>query len=239
MIHNFIINDFEGPLDLLLHLIKQSKMDIYDIKIEDITNQYIKYINSMKDLNIDVASEYLVMASELLNLKSRFLLNLETEEDNDEENDISSIDDLQRKLIEYDKYKNVGNEFRNLESKRNEIYTKDPSSVNEYIDEELRISETTTVNDLLNAFALFLERQKLQKPIKTRVVGKEYNIEQRNKEIMALLEHKNKIEFSLLFDILTKDYIIATFLSILDLAKKEEVLLEQANNFDKIYIVKK
>ena len=71
---NFIINDFEGPLDLLLHLIKTSKMDIYDIKVEEITKQYVDFINKQKEMNLDVASEYLVMASELIELKSRMLL---------------------------------------------------------------------------------------------------------------------------------------------------------------------
>ena len=84
MQYNFLINDFEGPLDLLLHLIKTSKMDIYDISIEEITKQYLDFIKNMKELNLDIASEYLVMASELIEIKSKLLLpnNKEMDEDN-------------------------------------------------------------------------------------------------------------------------------------------------------------
>lgn len=238
MSYNFVINEFEGPLDLLLHLIKESKMSIYDIEIEKITNQYINFINSMKDANIDVASEYMVMASELLNLKSRMLLNKDIEEEV-EENSINSVEDLQQKLIDYEKYKHASDSFKSLEDKRNEIFTKNPSSMNEFIDQELKIDNTVTVNELLNAFALFLERQKLQKPINTRIVKREYNIDDRCKSIINTLSIKRRVEFTELFDILSKDYIIITFLSILELAKKDEIFLKQDNNFDKIFIEKK
>ena len=83
--NNIMINDFEGPLDLLLHLVKSSKMDIYEINTSYIIEEYLKYINAMQDLNIDVASEYLVMAAELIHLKSKMLINLEDEETADED----------------------------------------------------------------------------------------------------------------------------------------------------------
>ena len=79
MTYNFCINDFEGPLDLLLHLIRSSKMDIYDINIESITKQYLSFIEAAKDLSVDDASEYLVMAAELIHLKSKILLNMNTQ----------------------------------------------------------------------------------------------------------------------------------------------------------------
>ena len=85
MIHNFCINNFEGPLDLLLHLIRSSKMDIYDINIESITRQYLEFINNNKDLSMDDSSEYLVMAAELIHLKSKLLLNKDDDEDEDDE----------------------------------------------------------------------------------------------------------------------------------------------------------
>ena len=102
MIHNFCINDFEGPLDLLLHLIRSSKMDIYDINIESITRQYLEFINNNKDLSMDDSSEYLVMAAELIHLKSKLLLNKDDDEDllkdildelhEDSDNDLQTID---------------------------------------------------------------------------------------------------------------------------------------------------
>ena len=114
MIYNFSINDFEGPLDLLLHLIKENKMEISNINVESITNQYLTFINKMKEESIDVASEYLVMASELVHLKSKMLVNIQDEEESDYE--INSVEDLQEKLIEYEKIKEITNTFKDLES---------------------------------------------------------------------------------------------------------------------------
>ena len=232
---NFIINDFEGPLDLLLHLIKESKMDIYEINIVEITNQYIKFIREMDELNIDVASEYLVLASELLNLKSRFLLNQDDEEDNSSY-EIASVEELAARIIEYEKYKHITNNFKKMEEKRSEVFTKIPTLLNEYIDENANINTDITVNDLLNAFSLFLDRQKFQVPLNTKIVKNEYNVEDRCISIRNLLKEKNKVVFTELFDILTKEYIIVTFLSILELAKNDEIKLEQDKNFGTISI---
>ena len=93
--NNIMINDFEGPLDLLLHLVKTSKMDIYEVNMSYIIEEYLKYINAMQDLNIDVASEYLVMAAELIHLKSKMLINLEDDDSSlDDEYSISSEEEL-------------------------------------------------------------------------------------------------------------------------------------------------
>ena len=99
------IDEFEGPLDLLLHLIKESKMDIYEINISEIINQYLDFIHSLEDDNIDIASEYLVMAAELIHLKSKLLVNRKDDEEETEEFTINSEEDLRNKLIEYEKYK--------------------------------------------------------------------------------------------------------------------------------------
>ena len=95
MIQNFCINDFEGPLDLLLHLIRSSQMDIYEINVESITSQYLDFINSSKELSVDIASEYLVMAAELVHLKSKLLLNKKDDKEEVEESefDINSEED--------------------------------------------------------------------------------------------------------------------------------------------------
>ena len=102
MNYNFCINDFEGPLDLLLHLVKESKMDIYEINIHDIINQYLEFIHNLEEENIDIASEYLVMAAELIHLKSKLLVNRKDDEE-DEEFTINSEEDLRNKIVEYEK----------------------------------------------------------------------------------------------------------------------------------------
>ena len=125
---NVTILDFEGPLDLLLHLVKKSKMDINEIKIVPITEQYIKFIKEMEELNLNIASEYLVMASELIEMKSRHLLPIkETEEETEEE--IDAEEELKRRLLEYQKYKESTPIFKELEKKRTNYFTKIPENL--------------------------------------------------------------------------------------------------------------
>lgn len=231
----FIIKDFEGPLDLLLHLIKESKMDIYEINIVEITDQYVNFIYNMEELNIDVASEYLVMASELLNLKSRYLLN-QTDEETEEDSDITSVEELQRRIIEYEKYKKLTDDFKRLEEKRSEVFTKIPSALEEYFDEEKQVTSDLTVNDLIDAFSLYLDRNKFKEPLKTKIVKNEYSVEERCKSIRNILKEKKKMEFTELFDIITKEYVVVTFLSVLELAKNEEIMIKQEKNFGVITI---
>lgn len=230
---NVEINDFSGPLDLLLHLIKSNKMDIYDINIELITREYIDYINNNKDLTIDACSEYLVMASELIHLKSKLLLHHE-DEDNDEY-EINNEDELRDRLLEYQKIKDMANDFRVLEERRSYVYTKLPSNLNEFR-EEAKLNTDITLNDLLNAFEEFLKRQKSKKPSVTTVTKKEFSVEERNNSIRKIIKDRGKINFLDLFDDISKPYVIITFLSILDLSKKSEIIITQDKNFGEIYL---
>ena len=230
---NVEINDFSGPLDLLLHLIKSNKMDIYDINIELITREYIDYINNNKDLTIDACSEYLVMASELIHLKSKLLLHHEDEDD--EEYEINNEEELRDRLLEYQKIKDMANDFRVLEERRSYVYTKLPSNSNEFR-EEAKLNTDITLNDLLNAFEEFLKRQKSKKPSVTTVTKKEFSVEERNNSIRKIIKDRGKINFLDLFDDISKPYVIITFLSILDLSKKSEIIITQDKNFGEIYL---
>ena len=230
---NVEINDFSGPLDLLLHLIKSNKMDIYDINIELITREYIDYINNNKDLTIDACSEYLVMASELIHLKSKLLLHHEDEDD--EEYEINNEEELRDRLLEYQKIKDMANDFRVLEERRSYVYTKLPSNLNEFR-EDAKLNTDITLNDLLNAFEEFLKRQKSKKPSVTTVTKKEFSVEERNNSIRKIIKDRGKINFLDLFDDISKPYVIITFLSILDLSKKSEIIITQDKNFGEIYL---
>lgn len=236
MTYNFSINDFEGPLDLLLHLVKVNKMEISEINVEDITNQYMNFINSMKKESIDIASSYLVMASELIHLKSKILLN--KTDDEDEEYEINSEEELKEKLFEYEKIKKITEKFSDLEANRNEVYTKLPSNLNEY-KKDVPLDSNITLDDLINAFENFLNREKLKKPINTRITKKELSVEDKVKSIREKLNIKNKVNFIELFDEITKPHIIVTFLSILEMSKNNEIGLKQENNFSNIIIEKK
>ena len=236
MTYNFSINDFEGPLVLLLDLVKVNKMEISEINVEDITNQYMNFINSMKKESIDIASSYLVMASELIHLKSKILLN--KTDDEDEEYEINSEEELKEKLFEYEKIKKITEKFSDLEANRNEVYTKLPSNLNEY-KKDIPLDSNITLDDLINAFENFLNREKLKKPINTRITKKELSVEDKVKSIREKLNIKNKVNFIELFDEITKPHIIVTFLSILEMSKNNEIGLKQENNFSNIIIEKK
>ena len=228
---NFIINDFEGPLDLLLHLIKTSKMDIYDIKIEEITAQYLDFINKMNEMNLDVASEYLVMASELTLIKSKMLL--PKHEDEEEEED--PRENLVNRLIEYQRYKEMIDEFKSLERDRKDIFTKDPMNLYEYSDPIKNDGDITLVN-LVEALNKFFQRKEDEKPLETKIARKEILVTDRTNEIRTLLKKKKKVSFFDLFEVKTKEYVVVTFLSILEMSKDREITIEQDNNFGDIII---
>ena len=227
------INEFEGPLDLLLHLIKEAKVEILDIKIEEIVEQYLRYIEAMKEMNLDVASSYLVMASELIELKSKMLLPRK-EEQQEMEEEIDPREALIQRLVEYQKYKEVTKEFKELEEKRKDIHTKLPESLMEYQEEDTIINSDLHVEDLMLALKKVLQRKELDKPLKTNVTTKEISISERRKSIKNILKERKKVDFYELFEETTREYIVVTFLTILEMAKKQELTIRQENNFDHI-----
>ena len=231
---NIEVNDFNGPLDLLLHLIKTSKMDIYDIDIKVITKEYIDYINNNKELTIDACSEYLVMASELIHLKSKQLLNKNYEEE-ETEYEINNEEELRNRLLEYQKIKEMASDFRELETKRGNVYTKLPENLNEFRKNK-ELNSDITLDDLLSAFEEFLKRKRLEEPLNTKVTKRELSVEERIKSIRQIIKVKGKVNFLDLFDDISKPYVIITFLSILNMTKNKEIKLSQTNNFGEIYI---
>ena len=231
------INEFEGPLDLLLHLVKESNIDIKDIKIIEITNQYLDSIHKMEELNIDVASEYLVMAATLMEIKSKILLPDDKASNNEEEDDEEvSREALIKKLIDYEKYKEITKDFKELEISRKNIYIKAPSKISEITEQKLVNDTDITIDDLMNAFVKYLERKNMERPITTKITNKEYSVRKRKTDIKEYLKVNKKALFTELFNEYNKSYIVVTFMSILELAKEDDVILTQEENFDKIII---
>lgn len=225
-------NEFEGPLDLLLHLIKESKMNILDIQIEEIADQYFKYIEKQEQMNLEITSEYLVLASELLEIKSKMLLPHEKIENEEEMED--PRDELINRLLEYEAYKEITKTLKEKEELRHEIYTKAPSNIKEYIDEDTEIKSDVTLDDLVDAFQKFLERKKENRPLSTKITEKEITVSSRRSDIKNLLKTKKKVSFFELFPIVSKEYIVATFLAILEMAKSNELTITQNETFDDI-----
>ena len=233
--NNLLIGDFEGPLDLLLHLIKQEKKDIFEISITEITEKYMDFIKKMEELNLDIASEYLVMAAELIELKSRSLLPIE--KDNlAEENEINPEEELKNRLLEYQKYKETKDTFIELANNRANYFTKAPELFTNYTEKKLVNTSNVTKNDLLNALQKLLERRLYQKPLNTKITKKELSVKERIDKIRNILKSEKIVKFETLFDNFEKSYVIVTFLSILEMAKNGEINLKQENNFGEIYI---
>ena len=228
------IDNFDGPLDLLLHLIKEQDIDIYDIKIEDITKQYLDYIKHMKELNLEIASEYLVMASELIEMKSKMLLPKKREkEEDDYEEDPREL--LIERLLAYKRYKEVTSEFKDLELTRKMIFTREPDNLNRYAKEEESIEELG-VAALIDAFNNLLKRKELDRPIATKITKKELSVADKVNKIKNILRNKKRINFEEIFEVSTKEEVIISFLSVLEMVKKDEILLTQDGNFKNIVI---
>lgn len=230
------IDEFEGPLDLLLHLIKQSNINIQDIDISVITAQYLDYINKMDELNINVAASYLVMAAELMEIKSKSLLPRTEEESTEEDDEEVSKESLINKLIEYQKYKDMTSTFKELELERQKIYIKSPEKISNYIDNTITNDGDTSIDDLVNAFKGFLERLDREKPISTKITNKEYSVKTRKQSLRKFLKERPRVKFTELFEETNTPYIVVTFLSILEMTKEKEIVLRQDGNFKDIII---
>lgn len=223
---------FEGPLDLLLYLIKKNHINIYDIPISLVLEQYLEYLRLLKLLDVNVASEYLVMAATLIQIKSRTLLPNEEESMEEEEED--PREELVKKLLEYQKYKKVAQSLRKKETNRLKYLTR-PDSLSEYKPENLYFE--ASIFDLITAFKTALKD--VPKDVFLEVIKDEFTVEQKIHDILHLLLEKNTIGLNTLFtNSKNKIEIVATFLAILELIRMKEIGVFQKDLFGKIIIEK-
>ncbi len=243
--YNVKLDTFEGPLDLLLHLINQAEVDIYDIQVAKITDQYLEFIQTMKELELDVASEYLVMAATLIQIKSKMLLPKQQEELMEDELFYGTEEDdprqeLMNRLIEYRKYKEAAKELQELENKRSIIHTKAASDLRQYYPKEIPIKDSlkqVSIFDMIQAYQLLVKRKKLEMPLEKTVKAGEYSIDERMIEIMDQLKRvKGKQSFYTLFPRRDRKHIVITFLAVLELMKVQAIYCEQQGNFSDIMI---
>jgi segregation and condensation protein A len=238
------IDTFEGPLDLLLHLINRLEIDIYDIPMSEITDQYLNYIKTMKELHLDVASEYLVMAATLLAIKSKMLLpkheEIIVEDDMEMNYEEDPRDELVERLIEYRKYKEAAEDLKSLEEERNLMFSKPPSDLSE-LSKDVQVEKielNVTIYDMLGALQKMMRRKKLQKPLATKIARQEISIEKRMEEILVELKSfKGRKSFYELFPFPQKEHIVVSFLAILELMKRQEIHIEQEKNFAEIFVM--
>jgi len=228
------IDIFEGPLDLLLHLIKEQKMDIYDIRIAEITKQYLSYLDLLSELNLEMVGEYLVMAAELAKIKSKTLLPIpETEEDVLTAAGEDPRAELMRRLLEYQRYKEAAFELRQKEYDQQQIFSRTGEVVLENSEEELLIE--ANVFDLLTAFQKVLNEKSFKKNYEIEVTT--LSVSDRISGILEILNASESVTFDSLFTSLnTKQEVIVTFLAILELMRMQLIRSQQARQFDVIRI---
>lgn len=221
---------FEGPLDLLLHLIQQNEMDIYDIPIYEVTTQYLEYLDLMKMLDLDVASEFLVMAATLLQIKSESMLPRPKEATTGLTMD--AREELVRQLVEYKRFKEAADAFETLEIRRSELYPRATTPVEPTREMVIRAN----LFDLLSMFKNALEPVVWEEG-STEIIEDPITVEQKMSEIVDWLKRQDEVDFEELLSILqTKMEVIATFLAVLELAKIHAILITQKALFEKIEI---
>ncbi len=242
-IYNVKLDAFEGPLDLLLHLITKAEVDIYDIPLSKITDQYMNYIHTMQRLELDVASEYLVMAATLLAIKSKMLLPKQEEEIYNDEHDFVEEDDpreeLMNRLIEYRRYKGAAETLKEKEKERGLIFSRTPSDLSPYVEEVKREPQriNASIYDMIDAFNQLLKRKQEKIPRKTKINREDFPIEKRMEEIIEQLNQANgRTMFFQLFDYEERSQLIVTFLAVLELMKAQKIICKQETNFSDISV---
>ncbi|NEW65493.1 segregation/condensation protein A [Carnobacteriaceae bacterium zg-84] len=230
------LDDFEGPLDLLLHLIKETKMDIQEVPMLIIVDQYLQFIRSMTYLQLDIAGEYLVMAATLLEIKSRLLLpRVDTIEIETEEYEEDLQDELIRQLIEYQQFKEVASALREKEDERGQFFAKEPTNL-ELLQENIPLKEgEVSLDDMIRAFQKMFQKQLQKQPLHARIEMDQVSVEETMLRIVDTLS-KTSREVPIIDFIDSKQSLIATFLAMLELAKEKRVYFKQGTLHDMIYL---
>ncbi|MCM3709814.1 segregation/condensation protein A [Sporosarcina luteola] len=243
MTYKVKLEAFEGPLDLLLHLINRLEIDIYDIPMAELTNQYIEHLHAMRVLELDELSEYLVLAATLIEIKSKMLLPVHEGEALDEDSEFDfeedPRDELVARLIEYKKYKEAANSLLESAEDRADHFTKLPGDLSEYGEVAVTIpEEKMNVFDLIGAFRKMLERKKLRAPLTANIVKTELSVSEKMDNIMISLERLGgSCDFESLFEREDIEDLVVTFLSLLELMKRLDIIVRQENNFGKMTVI--
>lgn len=238
------IDNFEGPLDLLCFLISKNKMSIFDISLSKITDEYIEYLNKMQDMNLDIATEFLVMASNLLYIKSKKLLPVIEPED-EEEDDVLTEEELINRIIEYKQYKEKIEDFKEMYAQNFGSFEKQAETIKvkrEFDKESFKISLDNFYNIYQNIMNKNQEKiNKKAKDVDNIVTYEKVTIRSKVKQIIDLFKKKTSFVFTKVYDP-KKDKkidIVTAFLSVLELSRLKHVDLEQKTMFGDIVVKKK
>ena len=223
---------FEGPLDLLLYLIKKSHLDIQDIPISQVTEQYLQYLELMKLLDLDVAGEFLVMAATLMHIKSKMLLPADETEDEDQPEE-DPRQELVKKLLEYRKYKEVAGFLEVKETEQSAVFKR--INIESEIEPEEEVFFETSVFDLISAFSKALKD--VPKDIFREIIEDEFTVEGKIHDLLHMLVSERSISLNSLFKSSKNKFeVIASFLAILELIRQKEVVAAQKGLFGEVMV---
>ena len=227
------IENFEGPLDLLLHLIKKNEINIYDIPIAMIAQQYLEYLEAMEELNLNVAGDFLVMAATLLQIKSKMLLPVDETADDDEDGP-DPREELVRRLLEYKAFKEAARQLDDQEKIWREIFRREQAPLVEEVEEELPL-ENVSLFDLVDALKEVLERNPSSRLIE--IVPDNLTVRERMNLILETLEGKDSVSFAALFEGSGhRMVVVVTFLALLELMRLRIARVFQAETFGPILV---
>ncbi len=228
---------FEGPLDLLLFLIKKNDLDISDIPISEITEQYMEYIKIMKTLDLDVVGDFLVMAATLMQIKSRMLLPPDPTDEEEEEED--PRDELVRRLQEYKKFKEIAGALKEKETRRKDFFvrTVDEEARNQLKEDAKEVFFEASLFDLINALSDALN--KVPEEVIHKIIAEEFTVEQKIHDILHSLLNEPSVSLHRLFrSARSKEEMIVTFLAILELIRLKEIKAIQRRSFEDIEVLR-
>ncbi|SDY49285.1 condensin subunit ScpA [Proteiniborus ethanoligenes] len=240
MEYKVVLEAFEGPLDLLMHLIEKEKVDIYDIPIAKIADQYIEYIKDIQSVDLDMASEFLVMAATLLEIKSKMLLpvsNAENEKEEIEEGD--PREELVMRLLEYKKYKLAAENLKLKGDIQSKIFFKQKEELDEFMVQDSFELEEIDFRELLLAYSNIINRylEDSSENELTEIEREELTIDECMNDLILIIKSKKEVKFNELFsENMTRTRIVVMFLSILELMKIKAIKVFQENNFSDILI---
>ncbi len=227
---------FDGPLDLLLHLLHENKVDIYDIPIAEITDQYLNYLYLMDSFDLDVAGEFMVMAATLLEIKSRMLLPPDPTEETDEEY-VDPRTELVQKLIEYQRYKEAAEIFREHETERQKVFIGAERDIE--IDYAPFLLNDVQPVDLLRVLSQLLEEVGEGEEEVTTIIHRRISVRMRMSEIWRKVSASGQgVLFNELFEEQIRSEIVITFLALLELLKLQRIIVRQNNTFGSIEVLR-
>ena len=232
---NIKIHDFEGPLDLLLHLVNQYKVDIYEVPLVEVITQYLAYLDAMKEKALDLASEYLVIASQLVLIKSRRLLPTVSEAFEEETIDLEQ--EILAQIDEYRKYKALSLALADKHFDRGHFYSKGKTEISA---EEVALAQDKNVLDLYFAFSAVIQRKQAEfRDHHHTINSDEFSVEDKIKDILTLFQHEKSVSFTRFFEPShSLDEVVTVFLAMLELIKNHALNFQQDETFGDIILTK-